>query len=295
MDSKQLLQQQLSAAPRSRKPKAAKPSAQTGIEYNVELQRIVKALHSDINRTLLPVIKNIAPEYQRDNAPIVIALDSWVDILTSALQTLRDRWTNTQFQSLANDMARRFVRSADDANTKRLNIDVYGDSQELTNHLQAATANSVQLITSIPQQHLNQVESIVFANVRAGGRPSTIAAQLQKQFGITQRRAKMIARDQTSKINSELSRIRQTSAGFPYFEWVDSDDERVRDRHQYLADHVTQYGKGVYRWDDLPLSDSGEPIAPGMDYQCRCIARPVSQAEVDGNIEAGRTRPGVKR
>lgn len=165
----------------------------------------------------------------------------------------------------------------------------------MTDYIQASIVDNTRLITSIPEQYLTQVESIVFNNVRAGGRPSAIAKQLQQQLGVTERRAKMIARDQTSKVNADLSEKRQREAGFPYFEWVDSDDERVRDRHEYLADHVTQYGKGIYRWDDLPLSDKGEPISPGKDYQCRCIARPVSQEEVDENIKAGRTRPGVKR
>ena len=105
----------------------------------------------------------------------------------------------------------------------------------------------------------------------------------------------MIARDQTSKINGELAEKQQKGAGFEYFQWIDSDDSRVRHRHSEIANKVTAYGKGIYRWDDLPLSDKGVPIKPGSDYQCRCIARPVSAREVKANQDAGRTAPGVLR
>ena len=42
----------------------------------------------------------------------------------------------------------------------------------------------------------------------------------------------------------------------------------MRDRHQEIAEKVTAYGPGIYRWDNPPLSDKGEPIIPGGDYSC---------------------------
>jgi len=69
----------------------------------------------------------------------------------------------------------------------------------------------------------------------------------------------------------------------------------VRDRHAHLAEKVTAYGKGIYRWDNPPLSDNGTPITVGTDFQCRCTARPVSQREVNKNIKDGDTDKNVKR
>ena len=96
-------------------------------------------------------------------------------------------------------------------------------------------------------------------------------------------------------INGDLVKKRQVSVGYEYFQWMTSDDERVRDRHEDFAEKVTEYGKGIYRWDNPPISDSGVPVIPGQDYQCRCNARPVSSEDVETNKKAGRTRPGVKR
>lgn len=296
MDSKELLQLQLGAAKRS-KPKGVKPDFSNGIRYNVELQKIVRSINADIKNRIMPLVKQLAPDYAAD-ADIVVA-DSWVDLLSAALSYVRYKWTSPQFKQLANSVATNFIRTADQSNRRRnerdFGINIYSDSQTLTDYMQASIVDNVRLITSIPEQYMTQVDSIVMTNIRAGGRPSAIAKSLQQQLGVTERRAKMIARDQTAKVNGDLNRMRQQSAGFSYFEWIDSNDERVRDRHRYLTDHVTAYGKGVYRWDNPPLSDKGIPIIPGSDYQCRCIARPVSQDEVDANVKSGKTRPGVFR
>lgn len=296
MNSKELLQLQLGAVKRS-KPKGVKPDFSNGIRYNVELKKIVRSINADIKKHIMPLVKQLAPDYAAD-ADIVVT-DNWVDLLSAALSYVRYKWTSPQFKQLANSLATNFIKTANQSNRQRnerdFGINIYSDSQTLTDYMQASVVDNVRLITSIPEQYLTQVDSIVMTNIRAGGRPSAIAKSLQQQLGVTERRAKMIARDQTAKVNGDLNRMRQQSAGFPYFEWIDSNDERVRDRHQYLTDHVTAYGKGVYRWDNPPLSDKGIPIIPGSDYQCRCIARPVSQDEVDANVKAGKTRPGVFR
>lgn len=289
------LEEQL-ATPTRKRPKGTKLDVSAGITYNAELQRIVRAVTRDINANLMPTVRNLAPEYQRDSA---LVMDSWVDVLTNALRALRIRWSSPQFQALTNDVARRFVTSANNSNRRRterdMGIDIFSDSTEISEYVQLSIANNVQLITSIPDQYLTQVESIVMTNVRGGGRPSSIAKSLQQQLGVTERRAKMIARDQTSKVNGDLNRMRQQDVGFEYFKWSTSHDERVRDRHEDISEKRTAYGVGVYRWDNPPLSDRGTPIICGQDFQCRCIAIPVSNEEVDANVKAGRVVKGVKR
>jgi len=290
MTSAELLQQQLNAT-RRRKPKGVKQDLQAGQEYQVALRRIVREVRKDIDTYIMSAVKSTSYEYVADA--------SFVDVIAGALDFVRGKWSTPQFKQLATRIARKFVTTADRTNEQRtrrdLGIDVFVGNQELRDYVEASIYDNVRLIESIPAQYLTQVDSIVLSNVRAGGRPSAIAKLLEEQFGVTERRAKLIARDQTAKINGDLNAKRQTAAGFPYFEWDDSDDERVRHRHREIATKVTAYGRGVYRWDNPPLSDRGTPIIPGSDFQCRCIGRPVSQAEVDENVKAGRTRRGVLR
>lgn len=294
--SNELLEQQLNQATKRRKPKPIEPALAVGVSYNADLQRIVREIAKDINTQLMPLIRNLEPQYTSDSVA-VNTVDTWVDVLTGALTLLKNKWSSQAFKDLSSRISNQFVRSADQVNEKRFDIglDVFTGSQELNDYLDASVFDNTRLIQSIPDQYLTQVESIVMTNVRAGGRPVSIAKQLSKQFGVTENRARMIARDQTAKINGDLSSKRQQNVGFEYFQWITSEDSRVRDRHDDISDKVTAYGKGIYRWDNPPLSDRGTPIIPGQDFQCRCIARPVSNAEVDANQKAGRVVKGVLR
>ncbi len=298
--SQELLTQQLNQVTKRKKPKGIKAPVAVGIAYNAELQRMVREVSKDINENIVPLVRALEPQYQADSA--IGTTDTWVDILTSALTLLKNKWASPRFVEVSNRLASKFVLTASAANEKKFTdsmrsfgINVYADSQELSDYLAASAYDNSRLIQSIPAQYLTQVDSIVMTNVRAGGRSSSIVKQLSEQFGVTSRRAKFIARDQTAKINGDLNKIRQQNAGFEYFQWIDSDDERVRDRHEDIADKVTAYGKGIYRWDNPPLSSKGTLIIPGQDYSCRCIALPISNSQVVANQRKGLTRKGVHR
>ncbi|WP_277593616.1 minor capsid protein [Pseudomonas chlororaphis] len=267
-----------------------------GIQYNAKLQRLVKQVKASIDKELKPLIRQLAHEYTQD---AVATTDAWSDLILNAISFLTSRWQSPAVQAAGSRIAGEFVQSALKKSERDLKksagIDVFSGSKAMQDYLHASAQQNAQLIKSIPVKYLEEVQTLVMANMRSGMRPSYIEKALQEQFGVTQRRAKMIARDQTSKIQGELAEKQQRDAGFEYFQWIDSDDSRVRHRHHEIANKVTAYGKGIYRWDDLPLSDDGKPIKPGSDYQCRCIARPVSAREVKANQDAGRTAPGVYR
>ena len=149
---------------------------------------------------------------------------------------------------------------------------------EMREALRIATEQNAQLIKSLARQHCDAIASKVYANVQAGARPSSLVSEI-RDYGATKARAKFIARDQTAKVMSTISRVRQQAAGFRYFRWSTSHDERVRQEHRDVANRITPYGKGVYAWDDLPVIH-GERLAPGGDFQC-------FPASVKVNVYAG--------
>jgi SPP1 gp7 family putative phage head morphogenesis protein len=285
--SKDLLQQQLEEAtsrvPVSKSAKAVEPDRQAAIQYNADLQKLVGHIKRDIDTVIVPMLRTLKPQFVGDSG----ITDGWAEQITAALMALTQKWTSAQISKGAALVASRYVQALNETNKTRfvktmqpIGIDVFGDSPNIDNILQAATANNVQLIKSIPQQYLGQVDSIVLGNMRAGLRPSAIVDQLSNQYGVTKRRAALIARDQTLKANGELTKQRQEDAGFEFFRWADSDDSRVRDEHEDIANRDIGYGKGVYRWDDPPKNRKGQPIFPGMEVQCRCNAIPVRNAQV---------------
>lgn len=236
-------------------------ATQTQIQYNRKLQQIVKLVRADVDAEIVPVIKQQAPEY---------VADAWTDVIAAALRRLLTRWNSPQAQRQAEQIAAEFVRTAADDNMRRqksFGIDLYGGNDQLQDYLQAAAFQNTQLIKSIPAQYLEQVSNIVVGNMRQGMRPSYIEQVLVKQFGVTARRAKLIARDQVAKIQGEMNRIRQVNSGLDYFKWVTSQDERVRDSHVAVAKRDVGYGEGVFRWGDLPVVD-GVPTFPGQPINC---------------------------
>lgn len=251
------------------------------IQYNQILQRLVNAVKKDIDDQLVPAIGAAAPEYVQDR---------WAPNIQQIIEMILARWTSPGFQALANRLASGFVRttlSGIDRNQRRsFGIDVLQNSPEMQSSMQAAAIQNANLIKSIPEQYLKNVSNSVFSNMRIGLLPSEVAKQLEDEYGVTQRRARFIARDQTSKVNGELTKQRQVDAGYEYFGWLDSHDERVRSSHHAIANADVGYGKGIYRWDDLPTNERGERIQPGSDYQCRCGSRPVRNSKVERNRKA---------
>lgn len=247
---------------------------QTEIAYNRKLQQIVKLVRADIDAELVPAIKQSVPEY---------VADAWSDVIAAALQRLVARWTSPFARQQAREIAGSFVTDASTRAMRRtVAIDLYGGNDQLIDYLKAAADQNAALITSIPSQYLEQVSNIVTGNMRAGMRPSYIEQALVKQFGITQRRAKLIARDQTSKIQGEITRIRQVNSGITYFRWLTAHDERVRPSHVAVGKRDVGYGPGVFKWSDLPVVD-GVPTFPGQPINCRCVAVPVTAAQVERN------------
>ena len=122
------------------------------------------------------------------------------------------------------------------------------------------TAN-VSLIKNIGEQTAVQVEQLVTTALRNGTGQDDLAGQIQERFNVSDRRATLIARDQVSKLNGDLTKQRQTDIGVRRYIWRTAGDERVRDSHE------AHEGK-TYDWNDPP-ADTGHP---GDDINCRCFA-----------------------
>ena len=125
-----------------------------------------------------------------------------------------------------------------------------------------ATAANVELIKSIPTQYLEKVGDAVMDNLVEGTRWEDLAKAIEHVGDVTESRAKLIARDQTSKMNGAFNEARQTSLGIDQYIWQTSGDERVRE------DHAANDGQ-VFSWNDPPATGH-----PGEDINCRCVAVP---------------------
>ena len=110
--------------------------------------------------------------------------------------------------------------------------------------------------------------------MRQGLPARALVELINNKIGKTEANVNLIARDQVSKLNGQLTRVRQTSLGVKSYIWRTSLDERVR------PTHISKEGK-EFNWNEPP-SDTGHP---GEDYQCRCYAEPVLEKLISTETE----------
>lgn len=127
---------------------------------------------------------------------------------------------------------------------------------------------NVNLIKTIPEDTLDKMRDIIYDGFATGKTTTRIVRDIQKAYGVSRRRAELIARDQTTKLNGQIQRAQQLDAGLTEYIWSDCGDEKVRRSHRELN------GK-KFSWNDAPVNSDGRKCHPGEDYQCRCIGRPV--------------------
>lgn len=115
-----------------------------------------------------------------------------------------------------------------------------------------------------------KIRQAVTQNVMDGFRSDRLTKVLQAQYGVTKRKAKFLARQETSLMVAAYRQTRYEEIGLKKYKWSTSHDERVRPDHKDLNSRIFSY-------DDPPITDkaTGARNNPGQDYNCRCLAIPV--------------------
>ena len=136
--------------------------------------------------------------------------------------------------------------------------------------LQSIIVENVNLIKSIPQHYLTEVQGLVQRSVQNGRDLGYLTEELQKRYGITKRRAATIARDQNDKATESLSRARLQSLGVTKGIWMHTSAGKT-----YRHTHVEMNGKEFDLSTGLYDSAVGREIFPGELVNCRCTFRPL--------------------
>ncbi len=163
------------------------------------------------------------------------------------------------------------------------------DEPWVKNVIDSWSREQVTLITKASQDMLDTVARRIREGVKAGKSARQVTALINADLpGISYRRARIIARDQTAKLNSALTQGRMADAGIETYIWSTSEDERVRGNPtglypKALPSHYVMNGK-ICRWDDPTVwLENGEWVKravdapyfhPGMAIMCRCVAIP---------------------
>ena len=135
--------------------------------------------------------------------------------------------------------------------------------------MRALLADQVELITSLPREAAERVHKLAQEGLSNGTRASELAAEIMRTGEVTKSRANCIARTETSRAATVLTRARAEWVGSTEFIWRTAGDSDVRPSHKKL-------NGTSHRWDKPPLCDPPDHYAlPGAIWNCRCYAEPI--------------------
>lgn len=154
-----------------------------------------------------------------------------------------------------------------------IGIDTFADNPKLKETLNVWVVNNVNLIKDVQKKFLDQSEQVIFEGAQKGLRHEVLAKKIlaetdldKGRFKTAKTRANLIARDQVSKLNGTLNRLRQTDVGIKEYEWNGVMDSRERLTHVRSEGHR-------YSWEEGNPSLGG--ANPSDEPNCRCWGSPV--------------------
>ena len=198
-------------------------------------------------------------------------------LLQNALQKQSRRWQwafNRYANWLGRKLASRVLSNADSALASAVRQEgftvKFTMTAEMSNAYQAVIGENVGLIKSIASEHLSEVEGLVMRSVARGRDIGTLTKDLQARYGITKRRAALIARDQNNKATSVMTAARQQALGITQGVWMHSHAGKTP-----RPDHVAANGKRFDLNKGMWMPSENKFVMPGEDINCRCCWKSI--------------------
>lgn len=257
------------------------------IWYRKELLKMVREMSKKTEKELLKAWKGALPKIeleakQAEGEPMAkdslhgIAYDSSPAVeLTKVIKRLRN-YFNSHFQELGEKVSKKFASRAEKGVAVSLKSILKEEgftvnfrmTRQLNDILQATVAENVNLIKSIHTMYFDQVQTVIMQAVKNGRDMEYIRKELTERFGVSERKAKIIARDQTNKAMQTISRARALETGITKARWVHIPGAKTsRETHKHFDGKPFDLNKGMYD------KDVNKWVMPGELINCNCRFR----------------------
>lgn len=257
--------------PRRRRPPPPRASYKPLIVayYKNLKSRILAPLFEIVRRELIEALPDLYKRKQLLDG--LETMDDVGDELAARLAAMRKEFSEITSPELYRAFAQEQFERVSAFNARQIKrqvkaltaVDVFVGNETLQALSSLYVQENVALIKTIGPEYFDRIENTVFRNFRAGLRPSEMEASIQRIGEVTTNRARLIARDQTNKLNGDLTKARHRELGIEKFIWNTAGDDRVRDSHADLDQQEFSWNKG------------SDGIFPGQEIQCRCWASPA--------------------
>lgn len=254
--------------------------------YRAALVNLVDRMTDESNRRIERLFRSgTATEFYESHA-MDADIASQARILTNALARKFDSLFSEKAKKLAERMikesgkeSKRALKASIKAMTKGVTLDVKTITPELRTVLRASVNENVELIKSISSEYFTQVQGAVMRSIVSGNGLKSLIPALRRHKGITQRRAKNIALDQTRKVYTAFNNERMIGAGLDQFEWGHTGGSK-----EPRPDHIALNGKIFYFDMKKSVAEGGPPVIdkktgergyPAQAPNCKCVMIPV--------------------
>ena len=257
--------------------RAAKPNPGIRAAYRRALESAVRAMKDDVERAVLAewdaAAWRMRPSGAQDGAPWRTPAERLNDLLDG----ISSRWLR-RFAIMSGLLSGRFAKAVlrGVQSNRRMALKDAGlyvgirPSRYTKDAVQASIAENVSLIKSIPQQYLERVRGAVNRAVASGMDRGGLARELSEGYGVTERRAAFISRDQTNKATAALAASTDADLGVTEGIWV-----HVPGRKTSRPSHVRMNGQKFRLDEGLWDPDVRKKVKCGELPGCACIYRPV--------------------
>lgn len=239
--------------------------------------RYYRRLAALIDKMTAQTKKEIIKLFNEDHAQEYFAMDDSISsqarILTNALTSKFDDLFASLAKPMSEDMLNDVNKSSKQTLTQGLKeisggltIPVASINDQLKEILSATISENVTLIKNIPAKYMTNIQGAVMRSIASGNGLKDLVPAINKQKGITLRRARIIAADQTSKAYSNLTASRMQDVGLEEYIWRHTPGSRYP-RHEHEA-----MDGNIYSFKNPPVIDSktGERGIPGQLIHCNC-------------------------
>lgn len=254
-------------------------------EYTRAMVRYARSIARDVNAILIPALPRIKAEYDAAARVDTNRSDGWADTLDALIADIL-RLALASGRVVIEKLPSQFVmvstfnevqfRAVFKANTgldlpelvpgaprSLLGVNVFRDEPFLAPLAEGWIKENTALIVDVPEKELKDIEGVVRRGVMNGRSVRDLAKDVKAKYPMTERRAKLIAQDQTLSLHADLTRNRLQSVGVKEYIWRSVQDSRVRPEH-------AEYNGNTYSWDKPPVDGH-----PGQSVRCRCRSEAV--------------------
>lgn len=152
-------------------------------------------------------------------------------------------------------------------------------SYKIKEEIKMWLSENTDLITNIPVLMMTKVKDAIHDSVRQKDSLTSLKEGVKKVEMSTDKRAKLIARSQTGRLNGNIVRQRNLDLGILQYIWLTSRDERVRHSHKVLEGKTCSWNDvDIYKntvndgkWNQR-TSIEGVLKNPQEDFNCRCTS-----------------------